>query len=489
MKYQALVGALLVGLGLAGVPAFVLGAEDGWIRLFDGKSLSGWKASEHSESFRVEDGAIVAEGPTAHLFYVGPSSDADFKNVELRASVMTAPGANSGLYFHTEYQPSGFPKKGYEVQISNSYVGHGNYRELKKTGSLYGFRNQYKTIVGDNQWFTMHVVVTGKRVRVSVNDILLVDYVEPANRADPSASQRLISHGTFALQCHDPKSKVFFKDIEARRLPEDAEASAQQPLADPCDLQIAKLQRGNFPIVDLHVHLKGGLTLAQALENSRRTGINYGIAVNCGVGFPITDDAGALRFLESMKGQPVFIGMQAEGREWVRLFSRKAIEQFDYVFTDAMTFTDDKGKRVRLWIKDEVSIDDPEAFMEMYVGKILAILNHEPINIYVNATFLPDCIAARYDALWTPDRMQKVIDALVRNRIALEINARYRIPSPEFIRRAKQAGVKFTFGTNNGDASLGRLEYCLDMIDQCGLTWQDMYLPDPRSKASTSPKP
>jgi len=169
--------------------------------------------------------------------------------------------------------------------------------------------------------------------------------------------------------------------------------------------------------------------------------------------------------------------MQAEGREWVNMFSKQAISLFDYVFTDAMTFIDDKGQRIRLWIPEEVHIDDKQAFMEMYVNRILSLLNNEPIDIYVNATFLPEAIQGEYNELWTKERMQKVIDALVKNKIALEINARYRIPSPEFIKLAKQAGVKFTFGTNNSDINFGRLEYCLQMLTECGLMMQDMYLP------------
>lgn len=479
---RSMLSLAFVVLLVVGLASHVSAADDGWISLFDGQSLAGWKANENPESFRVENGAIVVNGPRAHLFYVGNGSDADFTNFELRAVVMTAPEANSGLYIHTAYQPTGWPSKGYEVQINNSYVGHGRYRELKKTGSLYGVRNQYSTFVRDNEWFTLHVVVTGKRVRISVNDALLVDYVEPAERlTDPKLADRCLSRGAFALQAHDPGSKVFFKSIEVRPLGDDAPGTVREPAeTDARDVQLAKLQRSNFPLVDLHVHLKGGMTIEEALANSRKTGINYGIAVNCGVGFPIASDAGIRAFLESMKSQPVLLGMQAEGREWVNLVSRDAVKQFDYVFTDAMTFTDDHGKRTRLWIKDEVSIDDPQAFMDMYVRRIVGILNNEPINIYVNATFLPECIASRYDELWTPERMQQVIDAAARNNIAIEINARYKIPSPAFIRRAKEAGVKFTFGTNNVDANLGRLEYCLDMIDECKLTAADMYLPEPK---------
>ena len=475
---------ILVGFRLA----HAADDSDGWTALFDGRGLSGWKAAEHPDSIAVRDGAIVCRGPRAHLFYTGDVAGADFKNFEFKAAVMTAPGANSGIYFHTQYQETGFPSTGYEVQINNTYTGHGNYYEFKKTGSLYGVRNQFKSIARDNQWFTMHVTVTGKRIRVLVNEIPVVDYTEPAQPVgDPARSRRFTGRGTFALQCHDPHGTVRFKDILVKPLPDETpDAPVEQPAVDRRYRQILQLHRKNFPLVDFHVHLKGGLTLEEALANSRKTGINYGIAPNCGLGFPITDDAGIDRFIESMKGQPVFLGMQAEGREWVTLFSKEAIAKFDYVFSDAMTFTDHRGKRIRLWIKDEVVVDDKQAFMDMCVDKIVSVLSNEPIDVYVNPTFLPAVIADEYDALWTGQRMQRVIDAAVQHDVAIEINARYRLPSAAFIKRAKAAGAKFSFGTNNGGKDLGRLEYCLDMIEECGLTSRDMFVPKRRNGESQS---
>ena len=235
----------------------------------------------------------------------------------------------------------------------------------------------------------------------------------------------------------------------------------------------------NYPVVDYHVHLKGGLTIEQALANSRRVGIYYGVAINCGLGFPVHSDDSVRAYLDSMKGQPCFVAMQGEGREWMTLASRESVAQFDYVFTDAMTFTDDNGRRMRIWLPDEVGeIKDEQAFMEMYVKRIVGVM-HEPIDIYANATFLPPQIAARYDALWTPERMGKVIDAAVKNDVAIEINNRYKIPSAAFITAAKAAGAKFSFGTNNADANLGRLEYSIQMVKQCGLGWQDIFVPKP----------
>jgi len=241
--------------------------------------------------------------------------------------------------------------------------------------------------------------------------------------------------------------------------------------------EIAQCRQEGFPLMDLHVHLKGGLTLDDALQRSASNGIPYGIAVNGGLGFPVTNDAGIAAFADSLLGKPVWFALQAEGREWVRLFSPDAVARFDYVFTDAMTFTDERGRRTRLWIKEEVDIPDKQAFMDRYVAKIVEIVSREPIDIYVNATFLPACIAAEYDSLWTEARMDAVIAAARRHEVAIEINARYRIPSAAFIKRARQAGVKFTFGTNNSGPELGRLEYCLEMRKACGLTAADMFVP------------
>lgn len=463
----------------APAPASETAAGD-WIALFDGKTLEGWKAGENSETFRVEDDMIVAHGPRSHLFYAGPVASHNFKNFELKAEVKTAPKANSGIYFHTAFQQSGWPTKGYEVQINNTHPGSGDYRELKKTGSLYSVRNLFKSPVKDNEWFTMYVRVEGRRIQIQVNDLLVVDYIEPDKPIRGSEhTGSVLSQGTFALQGHDPESKVCFRNIFVKLLPDAPRPKDTRPKAEiDYQKEISALGAADFPTVDLHVHLKGGLTLDQALAESRRTGITYGIAQNCGLGFPVTNDEGLKEYIKSLEGKPVFIGMQAEGREWVNLFSPEAIAQCDYVFTDAMTFTDEQGRRTRLWMPAEVHVDDKQQFMEMLVGKIVTILNNEPINIYVNPTFLPEVIAGEYDKLWTRERMEKVIRAAVANHVAIEINSRYRIPSPTFIKLAKKMGCKFTFGTNNPGAELGTCEYARAMVNECGLTKDDMFVPD-----------
>ncbi len=246
---------------------------------------------------------------------------------------------------------------------------------------------------------------------------------------------------------------------------------------DPRIKKISDLKKAGYEIVDYHAHLKGGLTMEELLEHSKKTGIDYGVAFNAGIGFPITDDVTLMANYEKYKDYPVYLAMQAEGREWVNMFSKESISTFDYIFTDAMTWTDKKGRRMRLWIPEEVFVDDKDDFMDQLVGKIVYVMENEPIDIYVNSTYLPEILQPDYDALWTLERMDKVINAAIANNVAIEINSRFKIPSEKFIKRAKAAGVKFSMGTNNVDKNLGTLDYSIDMIETCGLQPEDFFKP------------
>ena len=236
----------------------------------------------------------------------------------------------------------------------------------------------------------------------------------------------------------------------------------------------------NVPLMDLHVHLKGGLTVEDALKNAERYGYKYGIAYNCGLNMGFESDDSLRTFVQNYRKPPgTYLAMQAEGREWLDMFSEQTVDLFDYVFTDAMTWTNNNGKRMRLWIPEETEIGDPQDFMDQLVDNIESVLDNEPVDIYVNSTYLPDALSYQYEELWTPERMHRVIQALKRNKVAMEISARYKIPSEIFIKEAKKSGVQFTFGTNNtGAHDLGRLEYCLDMIKNCDLTPEDIWVPE-----------
>ncbi|MCF0055175.1 DUF1080 domain-containing protein [Dyadobacter sp. CY356] len=189
--------------------------QDGWISIFDGKSLKGWKVGNNANSFSIEDGAIKVNGPVGHLFYEGPVKNHMFKNFEFKAQVMTKPGANSGIYIHTTYQETGWPSKGYEVQVNNSHT------DWKRTGSLYNIQDVKETYVKDNEWYTEYIKVEGKHITIKINDKTVVDYEEnDTDKRSAGEKDRILSSGTFALQAHDPNSTVYFKDIMVKPLTE-----------------------------------------------------------------------------------------------------------------------------------------------------------------------------------------------------------------------------------------------------------------------------
>ena len=193
------------------------GDGEGWISLFDGESLDGWRASENKDSCKVEGGVIVVGGgERSHLFYDGPVNDHDFKNFELKLEAMTEPGANSGVYFHTEYQEEGWPSKGYEAQVNNSQ------EDWRRTGSLYAVEDVSESPAQDNEWFDYHIIVRGNQITLKVNGDTVVDYTEPEDPPQPDSTRdRRLSSGTIALQAHDPGSIVHFRNIRIKPLPEE----------------------------------------------------------------------------------------------------------------------------------------------------------------------------------------------------------------------------------------------------------------------------
>lgn len=193
-------------------------AQDGWISLFNGKDLTGWKISGDKSTFRIEDGAMVTRGPVAHAFYDGPVRNHDFKNFELMVDVKAAPNSNGGIYFHTEFQETGFPRKGFEVQVNNTFQ-----KDPVKSGSLYHVKDigadDIKDITKDNEWFTEHITVQGDTVTIRLNGKEVVKWTQTSDwKGGREGPGRVLGHGTIAFQGHDPNSTVYYKNVRIRPL-------------------------------------------------------------------------------------------------------------------------------------------------------------------------------------------------------------------------------------------------------------------------------
>ncbi|MDR2969420.1 MAG: DUF1080 domain-containing protein [Tannerellaceae bacterium] len=431
--------------------------------LFNGENMSKWTTTG---DVSLENRIMTLTGAESKAIF----KKGRYKNFVLEMELRTTPGGKGFIGFHSGADSN----KGYQVAVNNNLADPVWW---KMTGSLLSVRNLTKSFVKENEWFTMIIKVAGQAVEVFINGEPVVEYIQPAEPYRAASSGALLSEGTFTL-ASTGTGNIEYRNITVNTLEVDDAAIADQ-LSRANNEQtddIIRLHQEDFPVLDYHVHLKGGLTKEAAAIQSRKTGINYVIAPNCGVGFPITNDEQIFSYLKTMRSQPFILAMQAEGREWLTTFSQGARDEFDFVFTDALTFTDNKGRRTRLWIKSETWIENEQQYMDMIVDRICMVLE-EPVDVYVNPCFLPAQMNDRYDEFWTEERMNKFIDALVKSGKALEINELYNIPSKAIIMKAKKAGVKFTFGTNNVVPEVSKLEYSIRMKKECGITANDMYRP------------
>jgi hypothetical protein len=214
--------------------------DKGWVQLFNGKDLTGWKLHPHPNPaieeiipkmedgklvayegklkkdgkivplWRVEDGILIGSGPSTHLF----SERGDYENFRYRVEAMINDHGNSGQYFRTKFGP-GFPD-GYEAQINAT---HG---DPIRTGSLYPDPRRHftkeeiahlKVLAAPHkpdEWFTQEVIADGNHIIIKVNGKTTVDFVDNHHNAPK---------GHFALQGHDPGTVVKFRKIEVMELP------------------------------------------------------------------------------------------------------------------------------------------------------------------------------------------------------------------------------------------------------------------------------
>ena len=398
-------------------------------------------------------------------------AEGEYENFVLTGQALTSDNAEAALLFHTD------GKSGYEVMFRNGPIDG-----TRKSGSLASVRNLYRSLAEDGKWFDFEIAVRGHNISVAINDTAVICYTEPEHpyRTKEYAGH-LLSRGSIALM--GVNGDVTFRNLQMTRLKQDAvNESDTMPRIDEQNDAVIRFQQRNFPVIDYHVHLKGGLTKEMAHAMSMNYGINYGVAPNAGeggVGRMLADDKEVYEYFNEVKDMPFMRGVQGEGRKWTATFSQEALGVFDYLFTDGMTIVDHKGRLSRIYRPEEAHYDGvtKEQYMDHLVDQTVKILTNEPADIYANPTFLPEELNAEYAKYWTDERVNRVLDVLVKYNIALEINARYKIPSFDIIRKAKERGIKFTFGTNNVDANFGKLEYCLQAVEECGLTADDIWFP------------
>ncbi len=235
----------------------------------------------------------------------------------------------------------------------------------------------------------------------------------------------------------------------------------------------------DFPLVDFHVHLDKS-TIDAVLALPQAKGIKFGIVEHAGTKeneYPVvlSNDAELKKQLDMLAGKPVYRGVQTEFTDWATGFTPAGLAQLDYVLTDAMTMPGKNGKRTKLWLAPPAELGDAQTFMDRYVDWHLQVLQQKPLDILANVTWLPAAFLPDYDKLWTGARMEKVISAAVKQGVALEISSSYKLPKMPFLKMAKAAGVKFTFGSNGRYPKMGLLDHSIQTARELGLQRSDMF--------------
>jgi histidinol phosphatase-like PHP family hydrolase len=231
----------------------------------------------------------------------------------------------------------------------------------------------------------------------------------------------------------------------------------------------------DFPLIDLHVHLTNDFTIEWAMEIAKKRNVKFGIVDHPAV-WAIKDDADLKRYIEKLRKYPVYVGLQPIDLGWSKRFSPELLSKIDYVLMDPQRVPMGNGETLQIWQFDTY-VEDTDEFMKRYMAYAMEILNNEPINIFAWPLFLPVCIARDYYTLWTEERMQQIISAATKRKIAIEINDMSHTPHDKFILMAKKAGLKFTFGSDSRSPNAGRLAYSKAVAKKCNLKKEDFFIP------------
>lgn len=423
----------------AALPAGAAAAGD-WIALFDGQTLEGWTPNESPGSWAIEDGAVVTRGDRSHLFYTGPVANHDFKNFEFSVDVMTEPGANSGIYVHTKFQPDGWPAAGYECQVINSSApprAAGAYVERKMSGSIYAIRNAWKSPARDGEWFEYRILVEGKTISTYIDGLLVCSYTERDDPFRPSdKTGRLLSSGTFAFQAHDPGSVVRYRAMRVRILPENTPSSGA-PLADAeLDELVTQLSNDNAALIDFGIAAPSSSFAKTLLNDARRYGVTLGI------------QQAKTKPERALSAAVAFHGWSAGPQPWKSKKPAPAPGSFDYL-TAPYSLANDGASLVPFG-----------AFVE---ARGIDLVEVE----------IPENVGAKERTAF-----EALLKEIAARGAALLANDRSGAPSAELLRQAKAAGVKVAFGSG-GDRGVEaeRLKRRLQAIRAAGLSWADLWVP------------
>ena len=389
-----------------------------WVELINGKDFTGWKASENANTWTVIDGMFQCDGKRSHLWYEGEHLKDGFKNFELEVQVKTFKLANSGIYFHTEYQETYCPNKGFVIQVNNTHIGENEYIELKRMASLYGIRNLYKSTFKDNQWITIKARVELNRVQIWCDGIKTVDYIQP----DTTGKEvKRLGKGSFCLQGHDVLSKAQFRSFKVRRLPDETKSGLIAKSPSAWEDEMRAFQKEHMAFIDLNP--KPVWNASKLMDYFYATGINTSLVRR----FSSAKD------LISASQMPLFLGLKISGNE----IGKPLTNSVDYVIGESVDLISArsllKSGKIQIWSDKGNTLNLQNA------GELLALAN--------------------------------------QYSVAIEIDNQKMTPSIEVIKKAKAHGLKFSFSGLVVEPGAKPSGYVFEVIKGAKLDYKDLFIP------------
>jgi histidinol phosphatase-like PHP family hydrolase len=244
---------------------------------------------------------------------------------------------------------------------------------------------------------------------------------------------------------------------------------------------------------DLHCHTTmsdGHLTLEQVVARAAELGVEVGIADHVSTRNPamfLADEREVRAYLDALKGAPVFrSGEFCWCDELWRELPAEVMARFDYRIGSNHGFWLPDGSVASPWWETLPAPWDaePQRLMELLVANLCDMVRTMPIQIAAHSTLIPPALRALEDdvhAWWTEEREERYVEALVGSGVALEISNRYRLPHDRLLRRAKEAGLRFSLGSDgHGERQVARLEWAAETARRVGVGDADLFVPERR---------
>lgn len=231
----------------------------------------------------------------------------------------------------------------------------------------------------------------------------------------------------------------------------------------------------------------GELELAEVARVAEALGVQVGIADHVSsrntdlfVSTPEKLD----RYLDALDGASVFRSAELCWRDsFSQSLADEIIERFDYLVGSNHGFALPDGSMVSPWSRALPSAwaAAPARFMDIWVQNLCDLVAAMPIAIVAHPTLVPPALLSLESDMhswWTEEREDRFVEATVRAGVALEISNRYRLPHDRLLKKAREAGARFTLGSDGHQRhQVARLEWAVQAAERAGIGDKQLFIP------------